>query len=1398
MIFHHVLVSIALQVYISFGVLQRSLFLHYKSRGSYKLSMPCKKRRMTNRCPLCMRFTSATWHDCPQTNTEAAFVSDELPEIETNDAQNSPPFEHSSEVIDAAEITFCNNCLRQPTDKYTFNVTPVERNLLKLQKYGCKDNWGLVVNICETHCKPYLTEDNRHWSVVWPSVLATFFIKLDKHARLLWTMLPHTLRQHYTITLACEFSQVSITDDCEFADVTQEMKQFEKYHMSLNIENVIDTIDKTSFPHIVCPCGSWLFLDECYLLPLHFFLGHINSHFHSFSCGVGLFQGMRRDFMQKTLFLQTFHASASIVIDEKDGLCMLVCDLHKNGLPLKYVHAPIHPINGFVSSVHADRLATVVPSLRVARSAKTKHSSYEYRLLKMTGDYNGTHVMSLSQRRNMRLQHWETVHYASEMLAIQMRPDMSAFAKQLMIDGVVSREYFIQLTDATYIAKNCTLPSSTHLARCLKGATTVDLPSAVRLKEVTLSEHFADIPNGILKALVFNHPLDDFAHGEKPFYIPAFKNRIFKLVYYCVVMSPELWHNMITKYHSPFHCSLLKLLTIPLQHCGFIKGVTHRHHRQSFFSKETETESLLGNVVSPQTTLQNKFVEVMRSCGVICFNSGEDLNVQGIPTSCDNLLQHTIVMLVNNCNSRNEQMLSDTMNIGDKQLELRMIISLRLHCFVARYGGKQISWWHVHRDGEPIALNDCTFFDFLKDHELHNRWTFALYHEMSGGMLEQLKSRYLHFLSGQSQFTCAEHSYPLTSEIKCSGKSCCFEHEIETCQRKAYFSCPVDDCKVCVCRKHFKENCSEKHKLFSKEIINSIPRDESSDDSFTDEEDVAVPIIDDEIREMSEVEDLELGFLTDAGFVETEGLNSAIDSTDAGAIAQTIQSNNSRINMNLLLAADVQPLIRRQGLVKATVATKRFMQNIVSTNNRSVPISSLQAMICPTAYFCSTDIGSYPGAIPSVLMKSREQNAALGFDGIEEHAKVLLRNHSLAASNNQYNQSLLFDIIVNRKLSTCHTHRLLRGGLTELTNTSVDDKTSHIWDISQSQRHVRELSACFRENPPKLFVTLTCNMREHFGVRNVFNVLDQNYWKQHFPSLESDRFLDCAKELRESVMQSSLVLLTRCWKRALRYLLHIITKNHVLGTVNNYWGTHEFQPGRGNVSHFHLLLDCVEDREQLAQTVACKLRRFNSEIKQFAVAHSSILKNEEEVEAMYRLMAQIQIHDCEKGQRSCHKKVDNHGTPICRVRRYPSNIIDPVREEFNQTHTDEVWELLEKIGFAVKTAKGHLPEYEACGPLVRDKILYPADDGEHVVPTNVALSCITRSNSNVLVTTPHMCASYTATYLTLKEKSMVQITSGQSHKELTATVDKIQHDKLPAVQIRLKREAKERRKRLKE
>ena len=441
----------------------------------------------------------------------------------------------------------------------------------------------------------------------------------------------------------------------------------------------------------------------------------------------------------------------------------------------------------------------------------------------------------------------------------------------------------------------------------------------------------------------------------------------------------------------------------------------------------------------------------------------------------------------------------------------------------------------------------------MSEHGLSTKWSFAVFYEVSDGRFEELKCRYLHFLSGQSQFTCCIHSYPLTSELKSSGKVFCFrEDNIPTCNRSACFSCPSDGCAVSVCRNHFQENPYGRHKLLPRESLPPFLVNDDSDVCDSDPEEVPRGMIEERMVE-SDVEDVapELGFLTDASIIEKDIFDGGIDSTDSGPIAQTIEWNAKRVNMNLFLAVDIQPLRRKRGPNNAPKTAKRIAQNLVATSKASVPITSMQAMLAASSYFISTVIGSYPGAIPSVLMKGREDNEAFEFDGIEEHARIVLRNHELAVASNQVNQSLLFDIIVNRELSGCHAQRILRGGLTELTKKSIDDRAGHLWDISQCQRHVRELSACFRENPPKLFVTLTCNMREHFGVRKVFNTIDRNYFK-HFSRAKSEKFRVCSTALRDSVMQSSLALLTRCWERALRYILHIFTKCHVLGTVQNY------------------------------------------------------------------------------------------------------------------------------------------------------------------------------------------------------------------------------------------------------
>ena len=1326
--------------------------------------------------------------------------------LETSVGENAAPL--PTDVIDTALFgihmsqyssepmihctTFCYNCLRESTPLYylTFTTcptdfTPVRRKFCNISK---RRGTELTV-LCNEYCFQHLTSSrNLDWSVAWPSVIAYYLKNSSLSIRVwMWNCLPFSLREQYGDRVE-EFLIGAAIKAPLFRDMTHELQNFEACQSSTQPEVVITCTDESSFPQTVCPCGSWLFNEECNFLCFSHFIASIDCSFDSFGSDYTILNGMRGDYLERFDFLKVYDVMPGLVVHETKGLCMVVCKLHDNGLRLKYVHAPRHPLNSFISSVHADRLATVVPSLRVARTAKSKHSSYEYRLLRMTGNQNGCCVMTLNESRNMHLKDWENVHYSAEFMAVQLRPDMKAFIKNLMNDGVVSPEYYEQLTNVDKYRKLFPYPDDEELEKTLSGATTVDLASAIRAKEVLLLPKFDSLPKDVLKALVFNHSLSDFSFGERPIPIPNFQVDILTHIFVSCFMSSLFWHQLVLNFSSEPVLKLLKLFSIPLTNSVGAK----RQNKMSTTFKRLQDD--LETSFSSHMPLKDQIIQWMRQLNITCI-AETDIALSG-ELGCEEIaksLTSGILLIYSTPWNLNSSVwnLSENMELFGHSFELRCVQSFRHKICLTRYGGKQCNWWVIDKDRKIKKSTSNTFCDMIEVTSITNKWSIAIYYLNDNSMFQELRNRYLLFLSGQCTFQCHSHRYPLTSEIRNSGQFCAIADNGVVCKRRAYISCPITGCCSCVCRKHVSSNDGTTQFVHPREDRFSPDVLYDSESSSDEEDDACIP----RSTMPSDADyqvDPDLALLTDSGFTD-ELDDDIMDSTNSGSLPQLISSNHAGINMNLFLAADVQPLRRRRGPVKAPNVVKRFVQNLVSTNRRSIPVNSIQAMICPSAYFVSTDVGSYPGALPTVLLNDRSVNSQFGFDGIEQHAEVLLKNHSLAASSNHVNQSFLFDVIVNKKLSRVHTNRILRGGLSELTNTSIDDRLTGSWDSSQSQRHVRELAASFKDHPPKLFITITCNFRRFFGVRKVYQAIQENYYKQHFPQLQNDRFLDCSTELKESVMQSCLVLLTRCWERALRSLLHMITKSNVLGTVRNYWGTHEYQPGRGNLSHFHLLVDCVESREELALTIACKLRRFNTEIRQFAHAHPRIIANEEEAEVFINLMGKMQTHNCELVNQQCHKHVDNHGVPVCRVRRYPSNIKEPQREELPQHHTQDVWELLEKLGMAYDTGKGHSPVYKANGDIIREKFVYPADHDEHVVPTNVNLACITQSNTNVLVTTPHMCASYTATYLTLKEKSKVEITAGSSHEMIKVSVDGIQHEKLPAVQIRLKREARERR-----
>ena len=273
-----------------------------------------------------------------------------------------------------------------------------------------------------------------------------------------------------------------------------------------------------------------------------------------------------------------------------------------------------------------------------------------------------------------------------------------------------------------------------------------------------------------------------------------------------------------------------------------------------------------------------------------------------------------------------------------------------------------------------------------------------------------------------------------------------------------------------------------------------------------------------------------------------------------------------------------------------------------------------------------------------------------------------------------------------------------------------------------------------------------------------------------------------------------MTLLLRAWYRSLLHLLNFITRSDVCGTVTDYWGTFEFQPKRGNLPHFHLILYCRDTPHDLAKKIVCKNRRLWSASEEIVAQDPQIIDESTDLHDLASRFAKLQTHSCEKASYLCQKKVDNHGRPICRVTRYPLNTpLESEEVEIPQTHSDNTWKLLTEMGNAKEVAGGYAQFYVAIGPQMRTKWNYPVDFAECVVPTIAFIFMATLSTSNVQVMNPRMTACYTSTYLAFKEMARVTVAAGSSPSSVTARVGQVEHDKLPGVRARLRREDEERR-----
>ncbi len=98
-----------------------------------------------------------------------------------------------------------------------------------------------------------------------------------------------------------------------------------------------------------------------------------------------------------------------------------------------------------------------------------------------------------------------------------------------------------------------------------------------------------------------------------------------------------------------------------------------------------------------------------------------------------------------------------------------------------------------------------------------------------------------------------------------------------------------------------------------------------------------------------------------------------------------------------------------------------------------------------------------------------------------------------------------------------------------------------------------------------LFLTLTCNQREHPGVAPLLKAIDE-------------KFRNACQEVKDSAIQSYMTVILRCWTRTMKYFMEYLvnSKEKFLGTILKMWARAEFQTQARNLPHYHILLWCRE------------------------------------------------------------------------------------------------------------------------------------------------------------------------------------------------------------------------------
>ena len=1256
----------------------------------------------------------------------------------------------------------CGICWRQNTAFYPLSLaTFVLGTHLSRRQFGTHVSLndvrsGRTITVCGL-CRQYFQKNV--WSYAWPAVFCTLIFfpgKYKINGQYFYTLLPPELRASWEKAASQNFPLPDGNTHL-FEDFGLKYQEFTALLAQYKCHNLKFLLDKFAFPFIKCPAGCSALIGCCSNVSFVHVLNLLIPDFVSFGADCKKIRAIRSDFFQSSNHLDSFICAPHLEVNTK-GVFLKTCRVH-NVLNKNMIHVPTSPLGNLLHPF-ADRFSLLNSKPRNVTPMKVGTFSHTYTLATSKGGYDGISSLQLTSLRCYNVKS-DNLLPRNESLVYNNRKDVRSLLTHLLNSNEINEDFF------NSIARNVAPVPAELITHHVSSGSKLSLFSLASIKlylDSTFSKTFSIPPS-----LLLLH--SDHNHGIQPYSF----SKVFCQIHFAVSIIvffhshlEFLGHCLLENINSQKYIATLSKFANSSSKPPGVNSTATAKLMDEFVTFFAMPNFVTSNFLS----IMNYFFEINNSSA--CYYLPQRNLIRNNVTDLFHEIRNASISMFAVICSEDDSRASPfplLVQTNDNIYSLLLALAEDSMTFVFRYSPTFEGWWHVH----------CPSFQSFKEdqrilHRSNRTWNLLIYQSLDHPLSAATKS--LLFFGGQNIFKCTCHRLPFTVDTKLSKFSC----SINRCNKKSAWRCPSDSCPGSVCANHFKTLSEQYDEFFIDAPPLPCPDSQSSVVSSTSTGSQSQSISPSTAASITARDSTSSELFV--GIEETGFPFESFGETEATTHLPIVQEpEHSHAPFHLLLNGILGAFKRPQSPLQLSKKYLRFFQNLVACHpGQVVSLLQAEAMMSPSVFYHQQKDGSFTGAMPYFLLGDDKDNSTYGFHGFYQHAIARVTNLELSVSSNINYLFFLTDVLLNISLQKTLTQEFFKRGVhnIEIRGNKLQSPPSSIgFSLVDSERNIAELGEAMRTEKPALFVTLTLNMRHHFGISPMLRAIEKV-----FPDKTSEQY--------KAAVQLHMPIMIQMWNETIQhlidYLLH--SSEHILGHIAKIWGRAEFQDAVANFPHYHFLLWLSDSEDTIKRMILSTKKHVLHAFRNLFHSNLQLIETWNDVEILFDLFVRVQSHDCDAINKRCHKTDLLSGISKCRFPPYPPSE-DFWLKTIPQKYSNPAAVILKKLNLV-----NYIDDfnYSAGSQLQCQKYQYPATKGEHLMPNSPTLFALTLSSGNVQMITETFCSKYLNKYAAGKEEhASVHIKPGTTDNAFSVTAPEIQNLKITGAAKRKDFEEKKKR-----